>query len=178
MRKKNLTDRQKKIIEGYLPTELSKDKMLDDGMKLVLGNIFRLHFCDVHKGKRFVFRRNIDFMHDIGAKQTNDLLRPLIRLISRGFITRKLATEGKACEYSLTDRYYEMLPEDVKVSKSIEASETNTLEIIETMRLEIYELKEKVKHLEHLVEGSVLNSKVTTKNKELKGPGPKIIINK
>lgn len=178
MRRKTLSNKQLQIIEDYLPVELSKDKTVDDGMKLVLGNIYRLHFCDVHKGKRFVFRTNINFMRDIEAKQPNDLLRPLKRLISRGYITRKLATEGMACEYSLTDEYYEMLPENVKVSKVTdsaskvtETSETVTLDIIEAMRLEINELKEKVKHLEHLIEESVLNSKVTTKNKERKGPG-------
>lgn len=182
MRRKSLSNKQLQIIEDYLPVELSKDKTVDDGMKLVLGNIYRLHFCDVHKGKRFVFRTNINFMHDIEAKQPNDLLRPLKRLISRGYITRKLATEGMACEYSLTDEYYEMLPENVKVSKVTsnvtpdsskvtETSEPVTLDIIEAMRLEINELKEKVKHLERLIEESVLNSKVTTKNKEQKGPG-------
>jgi hypothetical protein len=71
-----------------------------------------------------------------------------------------------------------MLPENVKVSKVTDSAskvtetpETVTLDIIEAMRLEINELKEKVKHLEHLIEETVLNSKVTTKNKERKGPG-------
>lgn len=124
MRRKNLSDNQQEIIETYLPEELIKTRKLDDGMKLVLANIYRFYMYDKNVGKKSIFRTNSSFMRDIEAKDHNELHRPLIRLIKNGVITRKTGNsdEKVACEYTLMPQFYEMLPDCFKVD-SIEVSD-------------------------------------------------------
>ena len=133
MRKKNLSDNQQEIIETYLPEKLIKSRKLDDGMKLVLANIYRFYMYDKNIGKKSIFRTNRSFMRDIEAKDPNELHRPLTRLIMRGFITRKTGNSDEriACEYTLMPQFYEMLPDCFKadfieVSDNFENSKVTT----------------------------------------------------
>ena len=133
MRKKNLSDNQQEIIETYLPEKLIKSKKLDDGMKLVLANIYRFYMYDKNIGKKSIFRTNRSFMRDIEAKDPNELHRPLTRLIMRGFIARKTGNSDEriACEYTLMPQFYEMLPDCFKadfieVSDNFENSKVTT----------------------------------------------------
>lgn len=133
MRKKNLSDNQQEIIETYLPEKLIKSKKLDDGMKLVLANIYRFYMYDKNIGKKSIFRTNRSFMRDIEAKDPNELHRPLTRLIMRGFITRKTGNSDEriACEYTLIPKFYEMLPDcfkadSIEVSDNFENSKVTT----------------------------------------------------
>lgn len=170
MRQKKLTESQQELIYTYLPAELQKDKSIDNSMQLILANIYQLYYLDKNHGKKTVFRKNYDFLNDIGCSQTNEIIRPFVRLTNGGYITRVVGYNGNASEYTLNDTLYNLLPDEVKanVTPNVTSNVTSNVtyqpdnDIIKAMQQEIKELQRQVKELQMQLNCNRFDANVTS----------------
>ena len=136
-RRKRLTADQSDLVATYLPLKIQKNRILTPAVKLVLANIYQLHYLQKNWGKRTVFRTREDFMNDIGAKDKNELNRPRDILLANDMITYDIGYRGRATEYALSDELYEMLPAQIKGNISDKFKEFLKSKLLKDKELEI-----------------------------------------
>lgn len=128
-KRKRLTNSQSELVATYLPKKIQKDRKIPTSVKLVLANIYQLHYLQKNWGKRTVFRTRKDFMKDIEAKDKNELNRPRDILVAENKIIYMVGSDGQATEYVLNDELYELLPTQIKGEKSSDFAKVNHLNI-------------------------------------------------
>lgn len=126
-KRKRLTNSQSELVATYLPKKIQKDRKIPTSVKLVLANIYQLHYLQKNWGKRTVFRTRKDFMKDIEAKDKNELNRPRDILVAGDKITYIVGSDGQATEYILNDELYELLPTQIKGEKNSVFANVNQL---------------------------------------------------
>lgn len=126
-KRKRLTNSQSELVATYLPKKIQKDRKIPTSVKLVLANIYQLHYLQKNWGKRTVFRTRKNFMKDIEAKDKNELNRPRDILVAGNKITYIVGSDGQATEYILNDELYELLPSQIKGEKNSVFANVNQL---------------------------------------------------
>lgn len=126
-KRKRLTNSQSELVATYLPKKIQKDRKIPTSVKLVLANIYQLHYLQKNWGKRTVFRTRKDFMKDIEAKDKNELNRPRDILVAGDKITYIVGSDGQATEYILNDELYGLLPSQIKGEKTSVFANVNQL---------------------------------------------------
>lgn len=126
-KRKRLTNSQSELVATYLPKKIQKDRKIPTSVKLVLANIYQLHYLQKNWGKRTVFRTRKNFMKDIEAKDKNELNRPRDILVAGNKITYIVGSDGQATEYILNDELYELLPTQIKGEKNSVFANVNQL---------------------------------------------------
>lgn len=109
-KRKRLTNSQSEIVATYLPKKIQKDRKIPTSVKLVLANIYQLHYLQKNWGKRTVFRERDEFIKDIEAKDKNEVVRPQAYLMANDMVYINPGVRGRATEYTLNDELYELLP--------------------------------------------------------------------
>lgn len=109
-KRKRLTNSQSELVATYLPKKIQKDRKIPTSVKLVLANIYQLHYLQKNWGKRIVFRERDEFIKDIEANDKNEVVRPQAYLMANDMVYIKSGVRGRATEYTLNDELYELLP--------------------------------------------------------------------
>ena len=109
-KRKRLTNSQSELVATYLPKKIQKDRKIPTSVKLVLANIYQLHYLKKNWGKRTVFRERDEFIKDIEANDKNEVVRPQAYLMTNDMVYINTGVRGRATEYTLNDELYELLP--------------------------------------------------------------------
>lgn len=109
-KRKRLTNSQSELVATYLPKKIQKDRKIPTSVKLVLANIYQLHYLQKNLGKRTVFRERDEFIKDIEANDKNEVVRPQAYLMANDMVYINPGVRGRATEYTLNDELYELLP--------------------------------------------------------------------
>ena len=108
--RKRLTNSQSELVAIYLPKKIQKDRKIPTSVKLVLANIYQLHYLQKNWGKRTVFCSLDKFIKDIEANDKNEVVRPQAYLMANDMVYINPGVRGRATEYSLNDELYELIP--------------------------------------------------------------------
>ena len=109
-KRKRLTNSQSELVATYLPKKIQKDRKIPTSVKLVLANIYQLHYLQKNWGKRTVFCSLDKFIKDIEANDKNEVVRPQAYLMANDMVYINPGVRGRATEYSLNDELYELIP--------------------------------------------------------------------
>ena len=101
--RKRLTNSQSELVAIYLPKKIQKDRKIPTSVKLVLANIYQLHYLQKNWGKRTVFCSLDKFIKDIEANDKNEVVRPQAYLMANDMVYINPGVRGRATEYSLND---------------------------------------------------------------------------
>lgn len=136
-KRKRLTNSQSELVATYLPKKIQKDRKIPTSVKLVLANIYQLHFLQKNWGKRTVFSSLDKFIKDIEAKDKNEVVRPQAYLMANDMVYIKSGVRGRATEYTLNDELYELLPTMFKGELSDNYKKFNEDNSLNNSQLEI-----------------------------------------